>query len=127
MTRLISISLVALSLAGCSTLRDMAVYRTEIDFSDLMVSRQAPTVRRFLESSCVCSEGAWLSGPNIPTGDCENAADWYFTYSARWSWHVEMMRYNGGVIETDPGAAPAINVSCALPELPAPATAGGES
>jgi hypothetical protein len=122
---------VLLLLAGCCPLRDQTVYRTEIDFSDLMVSRQAPTVRRFLEASCACSEGTWSAGPNVEAGECENASDWYFTYAARWTWHVNMMRYNGGAIETDPGAAPEIHVSCALPELPAPvspeATAGGES
>lgn len=127
MTRLLPVVLVLMTLAGCCPLRDMAVYNTEISFSDLMVNRQAATVQRFLGSSCACSEGTWSDGPNVSAGDCENAADWYFTYSARWAWHVEMMRYNGGVTETDPGEAPAITVSCDLPELPAPASAGGES
>ena len=117
-----------LFLVGCSPLRDMSVYRTEIDFSDLMVSRQAPTVRRFLLAVCTCSGDAWTSGNEalVPHADCENAADWYFTYTARWAWHVEMMRYNGGVSSTDPGAAPAIAPSCSLPEVPG-TSAGGES
>ena len=128
MTRLLPV-VALMTLAGCCPLRDMAVYNTEINFADLMVSRQAPTVRRFLVAACVCSDGAWASGNEalVPHADCENAADWYFTYTSRWAWHVEMMRYNGGSNSTDPGAAPAINASCVLPELPAPASAGGES
>lgn len=120
------LALALLTLAGCCPLRDMSVYRTEIDFSDLMVNRQAPTVRRFLASYCECDDGTWSAGANASSEDCASAADWYFTYTARWAWHVEMMRYNGGVSSTDPGAAPAIAPSCSLPEVPG-TSAGGES
>jgi hypothetical protein len=126
MRYLLTLALIAIS--GCCPLRDMSVYRTEIDFSDLMVNRQASTVRRFLASSCSCSEGTWDATPgvNVSSEDCASASDWYFTYSARWAWHVEMMRYNGGVSSTDPGEAPEIAPSCDLPEVPSP-SAGGDS
>jgi len=135
---LIALSVVTLS--GCATIRDKNVYATEIQFSDLTVQRQAPFVRDFISASCTCSESAWTaSAAGVTDASCASAADWYAVYAARWAWHMEMMRYNGGLIEGDPGAAPEIPQGCELPDMddraPAPEapsvptdpTAGGEA
>lgn len=116
-----------LALAGCDAIRDPAVYSTEVQFIDMVVQRQAPTVRSFLEHSCSCSGDAeWTATVETASNEeCMAAADWYRVYAARWSWHVAMIRYNGRVSDTDPGPVPEVPVSCELPEVPA--TSGGES
>jgi hypothetical protein len=121
MTKMKTLALVVLFavpfMAGCHNLRDMGVYQTEISFVDMAVQQSAPSVRRFLAADCACEGGVWSSKDeaSVATSECASAADWYVTYSARWSWHVAMMRYNGGVTKTDPGAVPEIHASCDLP------------
>lgn len=114
---------------GCSTIRDAAVYTSEIQFVDMTVRREAPAVRRLLTTSCTCSEAvAWTATVDgVTTEECEAAADWYRTYVGRWAWHVNMMRYNGSVISEDPGLAPEITTTCELPEAPVEVTSGGAS
>lgn len=131
MTRiLLVLAVLSLSLgAGCSTIRDATVYTSEIQFVDMSVRREAPAVRRLLTTSCTCSEAVvWTSTvEGVSTEECEAAADWYRTYVGRWAWHISMMRYNGSVISTDPGAAPEIVTTCELPEAPVEVTSGGAS
>ena len=114
-------------LSGCATIRDQAVYATEVQYVDLTVRREAPVVRQFLMTSCTCSDDhQWTaSAEGGSTADCEAAADWYRVYVARWAWHIAMIQYNGSMTSTDPGPVPEIVLSCELPELPP--TAGGES
>ena len=118
MTRILLVVL-AFSFVGCGTLRDPAVYSTEIQFTDLFVQRGAPSVHRFLTGSCSCAPEAvaWTAtSDGVSNAECEAAADWYRTYGARWGWHVSMMRYNGNLDgATDPGAVPTIPHSCDLP------------
>jgi len=130
MTRsLLAFLILSLGVAGCGTLRDPAVYATEIQYIDMTVSRGAPAVHRLLSTSCACAAGdpvVWTSTvEGFSTEDCEANAVWYRTYLARWPWHVAMMRYNGGLIETDPGEIPEVPSTC---DLSAPVeTSGGAS
>jgi uncharacterized protein YceK len=114
-------------LSGCATIRDKAVYATEVQYVDLTVRREAPVVRQFLTTSCTCSATfEWTaSAEGGSSTDCAAAADWYRVYATRWAWHVSMIQYNGNMTDTDPGPIPEIVPSCELPELPP--TAGGES
>lgn len=115
------------TISGCATIRDPAVYATEVQYIDMTVRREAPAVQHFLMTSCTCSDAyewtASTEGGSTPA--CAAAGDWYRVYVARWAWHIEMIRYNGSVTSTDPGPIPEIVPTCATPELPA--TSGGES
>lgn len=109
-----------LALLGCKTVRSEAVYKTETEFTNMVVTRQAPSVVRMLRSSCSCVDDHWsATSPDISDRDCQGAADWWFTYTSRWAWHMAMVRYNGNLTTVDPGSAPAITaVSCDLPSAP---------
>jgi uncharacterized protein YceK len=125
------VMLVALTtLSGCgATIRDKTVYATEVQYVDMTVRREAPAVRRFLMTACTCSVTfEWTAtAEGVSTDECAAAADWYRVYTSRWAWHIEMIRYNGRVTDTDPGQIPEVTTSsCDLPELPL-VTEGGDS
>lgn len=108
---------------GCNAIRDPSVYATEIQFIDMTVQRQAGVVHRFLTENCACDESnVWTATSEAAQdSECAAAADWYITVQARWAWHLEMMRYNGRLTDTDPGPVPDIPNTCDLS-----ATTGGE-
>lgn len=114
------LALTLVMLLGCKTVRSEAAYRAEVDFTDMVVTRQAPAVARTLRGSCSCVDDHWTAvSPDLSDRDCMNAADWWFTYTSRWAWHMAMVRYNGNLTENDPGTAPAIlAVSCDMPAAP---------
>lgn len=113
------------ALSGCATIRDAAVYATEVQYVDMTVRREAPAVRRFLMTACTCSATfEWTAtAEGVTTEECAASADWYRVYAQRWPWHIAMIQYNGSMTDTDPGPVPEIVLSCDLPELP-PASGG---
>ena len=116
----LAFTLALVAILGCKNIRNQTVYRTETEFTDLVVRRGAPTVSRYLQTQCTCTDSHWTSvTPEVTDNQCGAAADWWFTYTSRWSWHLNMVRYNGSLTEIDPGAAPALTpVSCTLPTDP---------
>lgn len=107
---------------GCGSIRDVSVYSAEVQFVDLTVHRSAPSVRRVLETSCVCDTESvsWTStDERVSSETCEANADWYRVYLARWDWHMRMMRYNGSVEGAeDPGPVPEVSRTCDLGVAP---------
>jgi hypothetical protein len=130
---------VIFSVAGCGTIRDGAVYATEIQFEDMAVRHAAPAVRAQLLGSCSCTmtgdQPVWTSTvPSVSADTCSADADWYRTYVGRWAWHIAIQRHNGNVSGAiDPGAVPPIVHTCDVPEAPneiaapAPAPTSGGS
>lgn len=118
MKRFLLVGLLSSLSVGCGTLRDATVYATEVQYVDLTVSRSAPAVRHFLQSSCACDAETvtWTSTSESVTSEtCEANADWYRTYSSRWAWHVAMMRFNGSLEgAVDPGPVPEVPRTCDL-------------
>lgn len=101
------LTILSLVLAGCpgTVLRDRDTYVTEVAFSDRMVRVGAGAVRDVLSHQCECREGAWrASSPNVTDRLCRDNADWWTVYSVRWSWHRDMMLYNGRLRDSRPPA-----------------------
>lgn len=108
----------ALAPLSCHAVRDKVTYETEVRFTDAVVRRSAPVVHHYLLTQCTCADGHWTaSNPSVTDASCAASADWWVTYTTRWSWHLGMTRYNGALTDVDPGPAPFIpTVTCALPE-----------
>lgn len=112
--------LLALCLTGCGVvLRDRDTYVTEVAFTDRMVREGAGAVRDVLTHQCECGSGSWRSvSANVTDRLCRDYADWWAVYSARWTWHRDMMLYNGRLRDTRPPPAPALpQRSCEIPDV----------
>ena len=83
---------------GKQVIRDGSVYETEIQFADNVVAEQHGQLRGFIDTYCLCGTG--------PTLLCNAAVETWIVVESRWQWHSDMMRYNGQLIDTDPGEAP---------------------
>jgi hypothetical protein len=111
----IFMSIVAYGCSG-SISRDRAAYTAEVALIDRMVREGAPANRDAVVNGCTCASGVWRSStPWATDAQCSQRAEWWTVYAARWAWHHSMMRFNAGLMETRPGAAPVIPaVSCEL-------------
>ncbi len=111
-----------LVLSSCVTLRNSSVYQAEIAFANRVVHLSAPEVRHAIATECTCADGHWTTAAGSsasPSTVCNDRVEWWLMYAARWPWHNAMMRYNGSLTNTNPGAAPAIPAqTCDLPADP---------
>lgn len=83
---------------GKQVIRDGAVYETELQFADNVVAEQHEQLQEFINTYCLCGTG--------PTLLCNAAVETWIVVESRWQWHSDMMRFNGRLIDTDPGEAP---------------------
>jgi hypothetical protein len=104
--RLLLASLV-LSLLGCATkvvLRDPEVYKNELAFFEMALQQDTALLKAHLaDGSCSCDEsGAWNNEV------CETSALNILVIDQRLRWHLDMMLYNGRLLETRPPIEPEV-------------------
>jgi hypothetical protein len=89
----------------------------EVNFIDRMLREGSPAVRGFVVTRCACTGNVWrANGDGVTDAQCATYADWWMVYTARWTWHRDMMLYNARVTDVRPLAAPVIPpVTCDLP------------
>ena len=107
-------------LTGCSgtVLRDRDTYIAEVAFTDRVVQGGAGAVRDVLTHQCECGSGSWRSvSANVTDRLCRDYADWWTVYAVRWSWHRDMMLYNGRLRDARPSVVPPLPPRrCELPD-----------
>jgi hypothetical protein len=66
-------------------------------------------VRDVLVHQCECSRGTWRSvSANVTDRLCRDYADWWMVYAIRWTWHRDMMLYNGRLLDIRPSPTPTV-------------------
>ena len=109
--------LVCLGLSGCLSkhvVRDRQAWETEAAFVNNLVKAEQRAIESLMKRSCTCTNVdetlKWIDT------DCEDAAETLVVVRARWAWHYQMMLFNAGVAETQPGQEPVIPANTALCE-----------
>jgi hypothetical protein len=102
-----------------SILRERDVYVTEMTFTDRLLREGSPAVRDYVTARCLCASGVWRANDQSVTDRlCQNYAEWWVVYRARWDWHHQMMLFNARMLDARPGPAPVIPpVTCDLPNV----------
>jgi hypothetical protein len=92
---------------GCTTkvvLRDPEVYKNELAFFEMALQQDTALLEAHLaDGSCSCDEsGAWNNEV------CETSALNILVVKLRLRWHLDMMLYNGRLLEKRPPVEPEV-------------------
>ena len=89
--------------ASCTGIRDLTTYNMELFYIEEGLTRQGDLVKEYLRNTC-CHNKEFQK-----TTDCYAALDTYITIKERTSYHVNMMRYLGRIIDERP-KLPKVNI-----------------
>ena len=92
-----------LFVSGCfqTHVRDVRVYKTELELISKIIEAQSQTISHFLTTHCECVDDEWVGF------ECEQAADTLSVVQSRWKWHKKIMLFNADLGE-NPGSLPEI-------------------
>ena len=96
-------------LSGCGgvSVRDPVVYETELDFIAKASDEQSKRMERLIEMYCrfatLSSEDKELA---FTMAICEESAGTLQVVKARMPWHIDMMKYLGGIKDERPAKDP---------------------
>jgi len=97
--------LVLVSLTGCPHLvvRDEAAVRTDYVMLQKVTKESGELLLALQTQGCQCVQGKWYAG-----SDCEKTAKMIIFLTVRFPWHMQMMLFNSGLIETRPPKDPPV-------------------